>query len=73
MTAVEKLKALGGRVEYVYPPIPIRTEDYQAFHPGFTDPENGGEVSIGHGVTAEVAAWDALLAIYENLDEFFNP
>lgn len=69
MKALEFFNRLGGAVRYVYPPIPIRTEDYQCTHPAFTDQETGGEVSIGHGATAEAAARDALSVMVERIEE----
>ena len=69
MTALEFLQRLGGTVTYVYPPIPIRTQDYQATHPAFADHETGGEVSIGHGATAEAAARFALEVMVERIEE----
>lgn len=72
MTALEFFQRLGGTVTYVFPPIPIRTEDYQAFHPAFTDVETGGEVSIGHGKDAESAARMALEVMVERIEEVLS-
>lgn len=69
MGPVEFFKRLGGTVMFIYPPIPIRSEDYQAFHPAFCDQETGGEVSIGHGATEYSAACDALERIAEEIEE----
>lgn len=69
MTALEFFQRLGGTVRFEYPPIPIRSEDYQATHPAFTDTETGGEVSIGNGATAEPAARMALEVMVEGIEE----
>ena len=69
MTMQDLFKQLGGTIQYTCPPIPIREQDYQAFHPAFTDVETGGEYSIGHGPTAYDAARDGLCVILEHLEE----
>jgi len=59
-SALEEFRLKGGTVRYVYPPIPIRTHDYAATHPDFTDKETGGEYDMAYGRTAEEAARNAL-------------
>lgn len=58
-------------VDYVYPPIPIRTSDYSCTCPNCYDgAEDSGELSRlqGHGATAEAATAEWLERAAEILD-----
>ena len=69
MTMQDLFTRLGGTIRFVNPPIPIREQDYQAFHPAFIDFETGEDRLIGNGSTPEIAAWEALTMISERIEE----
>lgn len=47
------------RVDFVYPPIPIRTCDYSAYYDD-DEPDDDGHMAAGSGSTAEEAIADLL-------------
>ena len=48
-------------VHHIYPPIPIRSFDYQATYEG-DEPDDDGHMAVGHGATAD----DAIAELTEN-------
>jgi len=46
-------------VDFIYPPIPIRTFDWQATWDG-DEPDDNGHMLVGYGLTPLDAIWDLL-------------
>ncbi len=47
------------RTDFVYPPIPIRTMDWQAYYDG-DEPNDDGQMASGHGRTETQAIADLI-------------
>jgi hypothetical protein len=55
------------RVDFIYPPIPIRSFDYQATFDG-DEPNDDGQMAVGHGPTAAAAVLDLLDNHYRGVE-----
>ncbi len=61
MTAPDRKEAERGKIitVHVYPPIPVRTSDWQAYRDG-AEPNDDGQMQHGEGATEEEAIADLL-------------
>lgn len=47
------------RTDFVYPPIPVRTMDWQAVYDN-DEPDDDGRMAVGHGATETEAIADLI-------------
>lgn len=59
-SATPERKPLKIITEFVYPPIPIRSMDWQAYYDG-EEPDDDGRAEFGTGVTEKAAIHDLLV------------
>jgi hypothetical protein len=55
------------RVDFIYPPIPVRSMDYQAVYAN-DEPDDDGRMAVGHGQTAAAAVLDLLDNHYRGVE-----